>query len=168
MLFNVSQLLRSPVGETRHYVLDAAPPVHAGTAELVRLPGGVLVTVKADVVLDAVCSRCLTPFGYPAHIEFDEIYVQEYDAVTAARLEPPEDADDETFRIGADHLIDISEAVRQYSEMATAMQPLCRPDCPGLCPACGRDLTVGGCECEREVTDTRWSALAALKQTLHG
>ncbi|HKS92676.1 MAG TPA: DUF177 domain-containing protein [Tepidiformaceae bacterium] len=168
MLFNVSQLLRSPAGEARHYVLEPERPVHAGTADLVRLPGGVLVTVSADVVLDAVCSRCLAPFGYPTHIDFDEIYVQEFDATTGVHLEPQEGEDDESFRIGANHLIDITEAVRQYSEMATAMQPLCSPDCPGLCPECGQDLSVGGCRCEREATDTRWSALSALKQTLHG
>lgn len=168
MLFNVSQLLRSPVGEARHYTLDREAPVHGGTADLVRLPGGVLVTVSADVVLDAVCSRCLTPFGYPAHIDFDEIFVQEFDAATGARLEAQEGEDDESFRIGANHLIDIREAVRQYSEMATAIQPLCRPDCPGLCPECGQDLSAGGCRCEREAPDTRWSALAALKQTLDG
>jgi len=168
MLFNVSQLLRSPVGEMRHYVLDPEPPVHAGTADLVRLPSGVLVTVSANVVLDLVCSRCLAPFGSPAHIDFDEIYVQQYDAATGARLDTQNDEDEDSFRIGADHLIDITEAVRQYSEMATAMQPLCSPDCPGLCPECGQDLSVGGCRCEREATDTRWSALAALKQTLHG
>ncbi len=168
MLFNVSQLLRSPAGEARHYVLEPEPPVHSGAADLVRLPGGVLVTVSADVVLDSVCSRCLAPFGYPAHIDFDEVYVQEFDAATGAHLEPQAGEDDDSFRIGANHLIDITEAVRQYSEMATAMQPLCSPDCPGLCPVCGQDLSVGGCRCEREASDTRWSALAALKQTLHG
>lgn len=168
MLFNVSQLLRSPVGEARQYALEPQPPVHSGTAELVRTPGGVLVTVHADVVLDAVCSRCLTPFGYPAHIDFDEIFVQQFDAVTGARIDPEDGEDEEAFRIGQNHLIDIREAVRQYSEMATAMQPLCRPDCPGLCPECGQDLSVGGCRCERTPLDTRWSALAALKQTLHG
>lgn len=168
MLFNVSQLLRSPAGETRDYVLDADAPVHSGRARLVRLPGGVLVTVEADVVLDAVCSRCLAPFGYPAHINFDEIYVQEYDAVTGARLALADGEDEDSFHIGADHLIDIREAVRQYSEVATAMQPLCSPDCPGLCPECGQDLSAGDCRCEREATDIRWSALAALKQTLHG
>jgi uncharacterized protein len=141
--------------------------VHGGSASLVRTPGGVLVSVQADVVIEATCSRCLAPFGYPAHIEFEEIFVQRYDAVSGARLEPEEE-DEDSFVIGADHLIDITEAVRQYSEMATAMQPLCSPDCPGLCPECGQDLSVGGCRCEREPLDTRWSALAALKQTLHG
>lgn len=168
MLFNVSQLLRSPIGEERCYDIEVEPPLRGGTASLVRTPRGVLVRFDADVLLEAVCSRCLTPFAYEARIEFDEVYVQEFDVVTGARIEADEEDDEDAFRIGRDHLIDTREAVRQYSEMATAMQPLCRPDCPGLCPECGQDLSIGGCRCERTPLDTRWTALAELKQTLHG
>jgi uncharacterized protein len=161
MLFNVAQLLREPVGETRDYTLPREFPVHGGRARLTRVPDGVLVQVEADVVLDAACSRCLAPFGYPAHIEFEESYVQGIDVITGQRrtLAP----DDERFVIDDHHTIDISEAVRQYSEMAAAMQPLCRSDCPGICPECGRDLSITSCECDRALIDPRWAALAALR-----
>jgi uncharacterized protein len=59
-------------------------------------------------------------------------------------------------------VLDLTEAVRQYRETALAMQPLCRPDCKGLCPVCGSDLNEGPCNCGAG-TDSRWSALAALK-----
>lgn len=163
MLFNVSQLLREPTGATRHYELEPEPPVHGGTAELTRVPGGVLVRLQADVLLDAECSRCLTPFAYPAHIEFEEIYAQQYDVLTGAKLPPPDEAD--SFTISANHTIDTSEAVRQYSETAAAMQPLCRPDCPGICSECGQDLSIAACRCDRAPLDTRWAALAALKRS---
>lgn len=166
MLYNVSQLLRSPVGETRHYAIEHQEPVHRGSATLTRVPGGVLVAVSADVIIDSVCSRCLAPFGYPAHIDFEEIFVQQIDPVTGARIES--DDNEDAFRISENHLIDIREAVRQYIEMASAMQPLCAPDCPGICPDCGQDLALGPCRCEGQGIDTRWSALAALKQTFHG
>jgi uncharacterized protein len=163
MQFNVSQLLRERVGETREYELLAEFPFHRGTALLTRIPDGVLVQVEADVVLDAACSRCLAPFGYPAHIEFEESFVQVVDMLTGERH--PLEAGDERFVIDEHHTIDISEAVRQYSEMAAAMQPLCRPDCPGICPECGRDLSIASCECDRTATDPRWAALAALRTT---
>lgn len=163
MLFNVSQLLREHVGASRNYELEPELPVHGGHAELIRVPEGVLVRCEADVMLEANCSRCLAPFAYPAHIQFEEIYHQQYDVQTGARLEEPEDPD--TFTISAHHEIDISEAVRQYSEMAAAMQPLCRPDCPGICPECGQDLTIAACRCDRTPVDSRWAALAALKRS---
>jgi uncharacterized protein len=163
MLFNVATLLREPVGSTRHYALEPEPPVHRGAVKLMRTPDGVLVTAEADVFVDAACSRCLTPFAYPVHIAFEEIYYQQIDLVSGGRMPEPEDG--EAFRIGLDNTIDISEAVRQYSEVAAEMQPLCRPDCPGICPVCGQDLTIGDCSCDRTPADPRWAALAALKRS---
>jgi DUF177 domain-containing protein len=163
MLFNVSQLLREPVGAARHYELSPDPPVHRGTVELIRTPDGVLVRCQASVLLEDNCSRCLAPFGYPSNIQFDEVFAQQFDVLTGNRL--PEADDPESFRIPANHTIDITEAVRQYSEMAAAMQPLCRADCPGICPECGQDLSVATCRCDRAPIDSRWMALAALKRS---
>lgn len=166
MLFNVSQLLRESVGSTRHYEIGPEPPIHRGTAELMRTPDGVLVRVEADLVLEAECSRCLAPFGYRAHLSFEEVYAQRFDVVTGARLPAPEDQD--MLPIAPNHTIDITEAVRQYSEGVAEMQPLCRPDCPGICPECGQDLTVASCRCDRAPADSRWAALAALKRSSNG
>lgn len=166
MLFNVSQLLREPVGSTRRFSLEQDPPVHHGSVLLTRTPGGVLVHVDADVIIEDRCSRCLVPFGYPAHVRFDEIYVQQVDVMTGARLEQAEDPD--AFLIALNHTIDITEAVRQYTEVAAAMQPLCRPDCPGICPECGQDLSIAPCRCDRAPADPRWAALAALKRPTNG
>lgn len=162
MLFNVATLLREPVGSIRRYPLDPEEPVHRGAVELLRVPTGVLVRAEAEVMVDAACSRCLTPFSYPVHIGFEEIYHQQVDLVGGGRLPEPDDPD--AFRIGLDNTIDIKEAVRQYSEVAAEMQPLCRPDCPGICPVCGQDLSIGDCSCDRSPTDPRWAALAALRR----
>ena len=163
MLFNVAGLLRENVGATRHFTLDGDPPVHHGRVDMTRTPNGVLVHVEAEVFIEDRCSRCLAAFGYPAHIAFDEIYAQQVDLQTGARLAQPDDP--ESFRIALDHTIDITEAVRQYTEMAAAMQPLCRPDCPGICATCGQDLSIATCACDRTPVDSRWAALAALKRT---
>jgi len=170
MLFNVSTLLQSPVGDYRRYVLAPDPPIHHGTATLTRTPHGVLIQLRAAVVIDTSCSRCLVPFGYPMEIELEEVFRQQVDPATGRKIkaDEAEEADEESFEIGLDHVIDTTEAVRQYVEMATAMQPLCRPDCPGICPQCGTDLNLSLCDCDRTPTDPRWSALAALKQTIRG
>jgi uncharacterized protein len=117
------------------------------------------------VELEAECSRCLVPFGYTAEIGFEEIYAQQVDLSTGRRV-PIEDPD--AFRISLDNTIDITEAVRQYSEMAAEMQPLCRPDCPGMCPICGTDMSIAPCQCDRTPMDPRWEALVALKQRTNG
>ena len=165
MIFNVAQLLRSEVGASRRYELEPLLPVHHGHVELIRTPGGVLVRCEADIVMDADCSRCLAPFGYIEQVLFEEIYVQQVDLLTGRKV-AIEDPD--AFRIGLDNTIDITEAVRQYSEMAAEMQPLCRPDCPGICPICGTDMSIAPCQCDRTPIDPRWQALVALKQKTNG
>lgn len=167
MQFHVAGLLREPVGSTRHFTLDNDPPVHKGSVELVRTPGAVLVRVHATVIIDADCSRCLAPFGYREEVAFEEEFFQQVDVLTGAHL-PMERAEPDAFRIGLDHIIDITEAVRQYSEATTAIAPLCRPDCPGICQHCGKDLGIEACTCEGSPTDNRWLALSALKQSRDG
>jgi uncharacterized protein len=166
MIFNVSGLLREPIGATRRYALELERPVHRGSVELVRVPQGVLLRCEADVLIEDRCSRCLVPFAYPAQIQFEEIFVQQVEVLSGVRLPEPEDPD--SFLIGLDHTIDITEAVRQYTEMSAAMQPLCREDCPGICPECGQDRSDAACGCDTRPMDSRWAALAALKTTANG
>jgi uncharacterized protein len=163
MIFHVAGLLREPVGSARRFAVPADGALHGGEVEFIRLPGGVLVRFAGEVTLEAECSRCLSLFAYVSPVTFEEIFVQQVDVATGARIAQEIESDPDAFRIGLDHTIDITEAVRQYGEMAAAMQPLCRPECPGLCPQCGQDLTAGTCTCERVTADSRWAALADLK-----
>lgn len=159
--FNVAQLLRDPVGSERRFVLEGAELAEPGSVALTRIPGGVLARAHLLLRATAECSRCLRAFDTTTRVEFEEVYYQRVDVVTGEPVARPDDPD--AFLVSAVHTVDISEAVRQYTEMAAAMQPLCRPDCPGLCPVCGQDLQGGDCGCDREATDPRWAALAALK-----
>jgi len=43
---------------------------------------------------------------------------------------------------------------------------LCRPDCPGLCPVCGRDVSVEPCDCDATLVDERWSVLDQLRDDI--
>ena len=160
--FNVAQLLRESVGASRQYTIEVAAPVERGVVELVRLNQQVLVRADVTVTERFECSRCLRPVAKAVHVVFDEVFEQDFDVTTGARREDP-DAEPGAFHIGGDHVIDITEAVRQYSEMAAPMQPLCSEDCPGLCPDCGVDRRNGECSCPEGPSDPRWAALGALR-----
>jgi len=44
------------------------------------------------------------------------------------------------------------------------MQPLCTPECRGLCPRCGADLNLGDCGCGGETgPGSKFSKLKDLK-----
>jgi len=167
MFFSVSGLLQEPVGSKRKHELGPQAPLLHATVELVRLTHAALVRLSGEVAIDTICSRCLAPFSYVAPLQFEEIFVQQVDVATGAKVDS-EEGDEESFAIGLDHTIDITEAVRQYTEMAAAMQPLCQPECPGLCAKCGQDLTLGACACDRTPLDSRWAALAELRLRSNG
>ena len=44
--------------------------------------------------------------------------------------------------------------------------PVCRPDCPGLCPECGAHLADLPADHSHEEVDPRWAALANLTAEL--
>jgi len=53
--------------------------------------------------------------------------------------------------------------VREYMLLEVPLNPLCKPDCKGLCPICGGNLNEEVCNHDAEVLDPR---LAALKMLL--
>ena len=69
------------------------------------------------------------------------------------------------FTIDEHNILDLGEAIRQYSVMATPAKPLCKEDCAGLCPTCGANLNNGTCGCPPQPVDHRWDALRKLAVT---
>ena len=53
--------------------------------------------------------------------------------------------------------------VREDVLLGVPDAPLCRADCPGLCPVCGADLADGPCDCDTTVRDERWAVLDQLR-----
>ena len=60
-----------------------------------------------------------------------------------------------------DGFLDMDEQLIELLELEFPRKILCRPDCRGLCPKCGRDLNTGDCDC-REEPDPRWAPLQAI------
>lgn len=162
--FNAAQLLRDAPGASRRHELAATGALRGGRVELVRIGAGALVRASLEVALELECARCLAPVVAVAPVAFDEIYEQRHDVVSGARLDA-DDADPDAFAITRNHVIDITEAVRQYCEAAAPMQPLCSDGCRGLCPQCGAERSAGECACAPTSGDPRWAALAALERS---
>ena len=76
---------------------------------------------------------------------------------------PVADVDAEVARIDAHHEIDLAALVADELALAEPMHPLCRPDCRGLCPVCGRRLDDGACDHGPPDVDPRLAALADWK-----
>jgi len=59
-------------------------------------------------------------------------------------------------------LIDLEPAVRDAVVLALPTNPLCRPDCPGLCPECGVHFDDLPADHRHEDVDPRWAALRTV------
>ncbi len=117
---------------------------------------------EASAEGDFECTRCADPFHRvirtPLHLEF-----------VPPRLESdPEDPNIHVYDpIGTTNL-DITEDVRDALALAIPMTHLCRPDCKGLCPVCGKDLNKETCNHTVEPENApHWAALKSLSERLH-
>ena len=162
---NVSQQLKSPVGSTRDYevaeVVDIADgdSMVEGKVILVYTDRGILAKARLHTEVELTCSRCLSSFNYPLRLNFEEEYFPVTDVVSGVSLSLPDEPG--SFTIDEHHVLDLTEAIRQYALLATPMKPLCREDCAGLCSNCGHNLNQGPCDCPQQA-DPRWSKLSEL------
>jgi uncharacterized protein len=165
MEINVSQQLKAAIGTLREYDVDdtldilgiGVSNVIKGSVLLTRTNRGILVQGKLFTNVPAECSRCLNLYECPLIINIEEEYFPIIDVNSGTALEVPDEPD--SFRIDDHHILDLSEVIRQNALLAIPMKPLCREDCPGLCPKCGKDLTKGQCKCNLIEIDPRWSKL---------
>ncbi|MFI0353976.1 YceD family protein [Actinomadura sp. 9N407] len=115
---------------------------------------GVLVTGTARVPLEGECSRCLDPIASTFEADFQELFV--YPDTRSGG-----NADDDELRL-EDDLIDLEPVLRDAVVLALPLSPLCRDDCPGLCPECGVRLADAEPDHGHAVADPRWAALQDL------
>jgi uncharacterized protein len=59
-------------------------------------------------------------------------------------------------------IIDITDDVRQFIQLAIPLKILCRIDCKGLCQLCGTNLNENTCSCDDSFIDPRWEQLNKL------
>lgn len=119
----------------------------------VRNTAGVLVmkgTVRTRI--HGICDRCAG--------EFEKDVSFPIDAVLAAELNSEEDEDENIFPLVGDSA-DLEEIVRTVFVLNLDSKLLCREDCKGICPRCGKNLNLGPCDCRKE-PDSRLAALAQL------
>jgi uncharacterized protein len=164
--FNVSQLLKSPLGTTRKYEVDETvriggnTPQVCGEVTMLRTNRGILVRGKLETEIELTCSRCLTVFRQPVTLKIEEEYFPTIDILTGTAVSVPEDEPD-AFVIDQSNILDLSEAIRQYGLLAIPIKPLCRENCAGLCPTCGTNFNVKSCNCP-PIIDPRLEKLRGL------
>jgi uncharacterized protein len=131
------------------------PPEVPATLRVTRATSGTVLELSARVRLEGPCFRCLTETSLELPVELREYHSNEAAA-----------SDEERSEYVADDAVDLSAWARDAVALALPHKILCRPDCAGLCPVCGKDLNVEPHVHEEERRDSRWAALEALRERL--
>jgi DUF177 domain-containing protein len=138
-------------GERYLPVPDSVPAELAIT----RASTGMVFQLAFTVRLHGPCYRCLDD----AVLEV-RIAAREYQATN------PNGADElRTPYVETDKL-DLAAWSRDAVALALPDKILCRPDCAGLCPSCGKDLNDEPHTHEEAPTDSRWAPLESLREQL--
>ena len=126
------------------------PVVASGT---VRNTAGVLM-MKGDLTttIHGLCDRCASPFDREIHFPINVVLVTE--------LADEENEDEWVFPLEGDSA-DLDDIVRTVFVLNLDSKLLCKEDCRGLCPRCGKNLNDGPCNCQKEL-DPRFAALKQL------
>ena len=118
---------------------------------ITRARTGTVFTLAFTVRLHGPCYRCLGD----AVLELP-IRTREY------QDEKPEDEEMATEYVEG-NILAVSNWARDTIALALPDKILCRPDCAGLCPVCGKNLNDEPHAHEETVEDSRWAALEALR-----
>jgi uncharacterized protein len=114
--------------------------------------------LRAEMQVEGIfeCDRCLEQFARKFNEKYSLLYIREGRSTSGLKEE-------EIQVLSADaNYIDLDEDVRQYISLAIPVKLLCREECRGICPVCGKNRNNTQCSCESESGDARWEPLKKL------
>lgn len=94
-------------------------------ADVSRITNAVTVDLLLAASIYTECSRCLGQ----AKIDLNKRLKLNYQVTSVNQV------------------IDINPDIREEIILDYPLNPLCKPDCKGLCPQCGQNLNEGSCCC---------------------
>ena len=95
------------------------------SADISRITNTITAEVNVRGKLHLVCSRCLEEFVSDLNKDIKLHYQV----------------------AGSQTMIDLDPDIREEVILEYPFKPLCKADCKGLCPKCGKNLNQGGCTC---------------------
>ena len=116
---------------------------------------GVLVTGTVTAPTSGECVRCLTATSGEVQVHLTELFAYP-DSTTEATTE-----EDEVGRVVND-FVDLRQPIVDAVGLELPFSPVCRTDCPGLCPTCGVALATAEPDHHHDEIDPRWAKLATM------
>lgn len=100
--------------------------------------GVLMLNYQLHCVPSLECDRCLSPVHMPVEESFSHVIV----------TEAASERNDAEYLLAPDAILELAEVVMTDLRLSMPTKILCREDCKGLCPVCGRNLNEADCGCE--------------------
>ena len=181
MLITVADLRIEPVEFDEHYppeAIEYGPDIRqlgvldsSGIADLIeehRGPKEIVPDIRVrgsySGRFETPCSRCLEPVEHPQMGSFDLLYRPIGVDVNAAEHAISTSETEIGYYDGGGLVLE--DVLREQVLLSLPEKALCRTDCKGLCPRCGRNLNTESCSCDEAPADPRWNALGDLRSKI--
>ncbi|MCI8361257.1 MAG: DUF177 domain-containing protein [Clostridiales bacterium] len=128
-------------------------PVHVTGAISVRADV-VTLTIFCEAMYEGACDRCGAALSQPQDFSLERMLVP--------ALDNAESEENEALLVVENMRLDLEEFVRSEVILHMPMKHLCKEECLGICPVCGRNRNEGLCGCDTKEIDPRLSALQDL------
>lgn len=120
--------------------------------------------------LEFECSRCLARYRHASHEPF-RLVLEPAGSRTPADPDAAEALARDGLCLGEEaetgwfrgEEIDLGAFVGDAIALSLPVQPLCREDCPGLCPQCGAERARGACGCAEKKPESPFAVLGTLR-----
>ena len=149
-------------GETTNPALQFSGPVRV-RATLSRSGKVILVKSRIEARVKCTCARCLDPISLPLSSEFNISLRPKPDPNIAPTDEVELTRDDLETDYYEGEEVDLSPLVQDQALLTLPPKIICREDCRGLCPQCGKNLNRDSCQCSATEIDPRLAPLKNFK-----
>ncbi|HCR44310.1 MAG TPA: nucleic acid-binding protein [Ruminococcaceae bacterium] len=123
--------------------------------EAKSLDGSALLSAFVSFDFSIPCDRCAR--------QVDRHYGFKFSHVAVPYLENKDDAGELIEAVNG--VLNLDDLIREDILLELPTKFLCRADCRGLCPRCGKNLNDGPCDCE-DITKDR-AAAGTLGKLIH-
>lgn len=134
----------------------------SGRLHLTRDEDKILVTGSVQSVVCLPCSRCLVKHEIKLTTDVD----LSLKVTKAESIEDEAQLEDNEIPVRGPE-IELSDIIFQEILLDIPMKPLCRDDCPGICPGCGFATGSEQCTCDSgKQIDPRWLELRKIRDQI--
>ncbi|MBH8582750.1 DUF177 domain-containing protein [Thermoactinomyces sp. CICC 10735] len=108
---------------------------------------------KGELSTTAVfsCAKCLSEFKQEIKASFEEHFTDDPHRAV--------ESEEQEIHLADENKLDLTPFIREALLLQFPYIPVCREDCKGLCPECGKNRNTESCRCRVEKIDPRLAVL---------